>query len=166
MDSLPSNLLPCDSKKINNNNCNSDGGNDDNPTSELCEQNSDIDSNDFKYDYSDLDEEESNNNSGILDIEKSNFGQGESIVDNYNYSETAKSIPTMQNENINHSNENHKDIHDKQMQENTNGSLKAANKHIQDKKVVAMNDADYAEEDEPIFNFLGKANEIVCYYFQ
>lgn len=26
--------------------------------------------------------------------------------------------------------------------------------------------ADIAEEDEPIFDFLGKANEIVCYYFE
>lgn len=159
----------------NNNNSKSDCDNDVNPVhnSDLDVQNHnptelfDIDSSDFEDACSDNDPDESNEKLKTINIPE------EKTLEELNGDSCDEiSIPTIPNEC--HSNEKQTDIHNEQIDNTSNSSKqpddcleeqkddeKEGEKEEEEKLTVDMNN-DNAEAEEPIFDFLGKSNEIVC----
>lgn len=152
----------------NNNNSKSDCADDVNTmhSSDLDVQNHnpnelfDINSSDFEYDCSDNDcpDESDEKLKNINNLE-------EKSLEELNGDSCNKiSIPTISNEC--HSNEKHTDIHNEQIENTSNSSKQPDEEQKEEEKeeeneTVDMND-DNAEAEEPIFDFLGKSNEIVC----
>lgn len=141
----------------------------------------DIDSSDFDYDSLDGDQNEIENM--LIQAMDSNASENSTNPDvlcshnntidanDFKNSADNNNIPTTSNENC-HSNEIENNI--KQIEQQTNDTEpKPADNHIQDNNesnnvsIIDVNNEHYesAEEGEPIFDFLGKANEIVCYVF-
>lgn len=110
----------------------------------------DVDSSDFVNEILDIEREMPSNQP-----DRGASEEFTSTENNYASSET--SIPTITNEF--HSIEIHSDTQLKQT-EHTN---EWQDDGTYDKDTVVKN-ANFAEDDEPIFDFLGKSNEIVCYY--
>lgn len=78
------------------------------------------------------------------------------LKNNDSNDENSNSTTTIQNEQ--HSNDKHIDI-DTKHKDNVNNSQIPVDSCLQDNESLVRNH----EDDEPIFDFLGKANEIVCY---
>lgn len=148
----------------NNNNSKSDCANDVNTmhSSDSDVQNHnptelfDIDSSDFEYDCSDNDPDES-----VEKLKTINNSEETTLKELNGDSCDEMSIPKIPNEC--HSNEKYTDIHNEQIENASNSSKQPdeEQKEEEEKETVDMND-DNAEAEEPIFDFLGKSNEIVC----
>lgn len=130
----------------------------------------DIDSSDLDYDSSDMDRDENKNQllqtidseKTVVSAEKNVDGLSSNNDNNNELSENSignnEIVP-----NESHSTDKQSDIQTEPI-ENTNDLSKPADNCLQDKETHTTNDEHaYDEGEEPIFDFLGKANEIVCY---
>lgn len=169
---------PCseiDSQNNNNNNSKSECTHDTNlmRPSDSDEQNNnatelfDIDSSDLEYDCSDSDQDEINMKSkSAEDVENKTLS--DEVLNDDNHGEVFIASDSEKC----HSDEKVSDIQLEQLNSMQNASKQANNCSEQEERKeeneeeeeskVALID-DNAVEEEPIFDFLGKANEIVCY---
>lgn len=167
---------PIDNQSNNNNNSKTECANDANPTHkhDFDTQNDnppelfDIDSSDLEYGCSDNDDrdESSKKSETVIESKSEIFSHEELNDDSCNDDEISDTaIP-----NECHSNEKHSDIHIEQTEissiptKQANNCSEGEEKGEDGTEAVAIND-DNAEEEEPIFDFLGKANQIVCYIY-
>lgn len=148
-----SNLLHSENENNNNNNSKSEKDENVICDTDINEQN--MNSNElFEIDSSDLDEGGSDQEQNKNDLEQESHCHEKlnkcTKTDNTN--------PTVQI--ICHSNKTNNDNNTKI---NESDSSTLTSNCSNDNETLTTND-DNAEEDEPIFDFLGKANEIVCYF--
>lgn len=175
MDKSTSNSCPTESQNYHEHNRKSECTDDENanPTepNELNNNTNelfDIDSSDLDYDSSDMDRQEVKNlllqtvNTEPDSHNVSDEGQctNTSIVTSDHSVDNTSNVPTEM-----HSNENNSVIESEHI-ENTNDMPKPqpADNCLQDNDSTLTPNNEYTEDEEPIFDFLGKANEIVCFY--
>lgn len=173
MDETTSNACPAETQNYHEHNRKSDCTDDENanPT-ESNELNNntnelfDIDSSDLDYDSSDMERQEVKNclletvNTEHDSHKESDQGQctNTSIVTFDHSIDNTSNVPTES-----HSNEMNSDIESEHI-DNKNDMPKPADNCLQDNESTLAPNNEYIEDEEPIFDFLGKANEIVCFY--
>lgn len=174
MDETTSEFSQADSQNYHNNNRKSECTDDENVNATELNNNAnelfDIDSSDLDYDSSDMDRDENKNQllqtvqseKTVVSDEKNVDGLSSNNDNNNELSENSignnEIVP-----NESHSTDKQSDIQTEPI-ENTNDLSKPADNCLQDKETHTTNDEHaYDEGEEPIFDFLGKANEIVCY---
>lgn len=127
---------------------------------ECLDENVSSDSSDLVDDVSGIDQED---HSKMVDQVFCELGALADVEIDSESNQTSNdcSIPTMQKEC--HSIEQLTDVQTEQT-ENMNDFHMLPENCVSIKETISIK-TEPAEEDEPIFDFLGKANEIVCYYF-
>lgn len=135
------NANPSDVNELNNN------------TNELF----DFDSSDLDYDSSDMDREDVKN----LLLQTVNSENDNHTIQGQCINNCISESSVMPTEI--HSNDNVSDT--KEIDNIRNDVSMPADNCIQDNETTVTSNDEYIEDEEPIFDFLGKANEIVCCFF-